>query len=100
MAYAATKECAHELIERMVPEQLEVVIPLLAVIVDPASPNRSAVPWEDEEISAEENEAVARAKTESGPGTSMEELMAELEITQDDLARVGQNVMQEQSNAV
>ena len=99
MVYAATRECAHELIERMVPEQLEVVIPLLAVIVDPVSPSLAAVPWEDEEISAEEDGAVARAKAESGPGTSMEDLMAELGITQDDLDRVRQKVMQEQSSA-
>ena len=83
MADAATKERAHELIERMAPEKLEAVVPLLALIADPqrspaAAPWPAAPAWEDEEISDEENEAVAKAKAETGPGTSMEELMAEL----------------------
>ena len=84
MVYAATKESAHALIERMEPGQLEIVIPLLAVIVDPLS-SRPRIAWEDEEIGDEENEAVARARMETGPGTSLAELMVEMGISQDEL---------------
>ncbi len=71
----------------MEPGQLEIVLPLLAVIVDPLSYQSQSM-WEDEEISDEENAAVARAKMEVGPGTSLADLMIELGLPADELTRL------------
>jgi hypothetical protein len=98
MANAATKERAHELIERMPPEKVPAAVAELEKLAVPVRRSLADVPFEDEEISDEENQAVAMAKAETGPGTSMVELMAELGIAQEDLDRVGQRELQEQSS--
>jgi hypothetical protein len=90
MAYAATKERAHELIDRMVPEQVPFAVDALEKMIDPVAYSLANAPFEDEEISEEEEEAVARAKAETGPGTSMEDLMVELGFSAEDIERVGQ----------
>jgi hypothetical protein len=88
MAYAATKEHAHELIDRIDPERVPVVVELLEKMLDPVSLALANAPFEDEEISEREELAVARAKAETGPGTSMEDLLAEYGLTVDELAKM------------
>ena len=72
--------------------------PALRLVVKPLRASLANAPWEDEEISDEENEAVAKAKAENNPGTSMADFMAELGITQEDLDHVGEKDLQEQSS--
>jgi hypothetical protein len=97
MAYAATKERAHELIDRLEPEEVPALVELLEKIADPVRRSLVDAPFEDEKISDEENEAAARARAEPGPGTSMEEFLAEMGLTQEDLDGVGQRSLQEQN---
>ena len=87
MAYAATKEQAHELIERIDPAQVQVVVELMERLLDPLEHALKNAPFEDEEISEEERLAVERAKAENGPKTSMEDFLAELGWTYDDLKK-------------
>ncbi len=77
MAYAPTKEVAHELIERMAPAQVPVAVELLVKMVDPVTLALANAPFEDEAISADEELDAAAARAETGPTTSMEDLLAE-----------------------
>jgi antitoxin (DNA-binding transcriptional repressor) of toxin-antitoxin stability system len=70
----------------------------LELATQPLSPSVANVPLEDEEVSIEENEAAAKAKAETGPGTSMEDLLIEMGLTQADLDRVGHGALREQSS--
>ena len=72
-----TRQHAHELIDRLPEAQLSTVVGLLEAIVEPA--------LEDEEISEEEAQTVARSKEwfKHNPGTPFEEVVAELGLTMD-----------------
>jgi hypothetical protein len=72
-----TRQHAHELIDQVPEAQLSTVVGLLETIVDPA--------LEDEDISEEEAQAVARSKEwfKHNPGTPFEEVVAELGLTMD-----------------
>jgi hypothetical protein len=86
---ANPKQLAHELIERMTPGQVSAVVGLLEVMLDPAQPALVRIPLEDEEISEEEERAVAASKAwlaeHPGEGTSHEELMAEFGLSPESL---------------
>ena len=96
MAQAATKEAAHDLIERIPAERLPETVEFLVRIAAPARRSLEEIPWEDEEISDEENEAAARAKANTGPTISMAEMLADLGFTQDDLDGVAQPSLEPQ----
>jgi hypothetical protein len=70
---------AHELIDRMPEAQVSALVGLLETIVDPAS--------EDEEISEEEERAVARSKEwfRHNQGTPFEQVVAELGFTMEQI---------------
>src|ERR1700691_2807204 len=72
-----TRQHAHELIDRMPETQLSALVGLLETIVTP--------PFEDEEISDEEERAVARSKEwfRNSPGIPFEQVVAELGFTMD-----------------
>jgi hypothetical protein len=88
MADTATKEHAHELIERLDPERVPVVVDWLEKMLDPVSLAQANAPLEDEQISAEEELAVARVKAETSPGSSMEDVLAEFGLTLEELRRM------------
>jgi len=85
MADAATKEHAHELIDRIDPAQVAQAVAFLEKLLDPLEFALANAPFEDEEIGEDEKRAVARAKAETGPGTSMEDLLAEFGLTVEEL---------------
>lgn len=91
MAYAATKEAAHEMIERLEPEKVPVAVETLQRLLDPLPYSLANAPFEDEQISAEEEEAVARAKAETRPPSeeSHREFLAEFGLTPEDWERMG-----------
>ena len=64
MATAATnpKQQAHELIERISTAQASAVVALITSMLDPVDRAIANAPFEDEEISEEENRAVAASK--------------------------------------
>lgn len=72
-----TRQHAHELIDRMPETQLSALVGLLETIVTP--------PLEDEEISDEEEQAVARSKEwfRNNPGIPFEQVVAELGFSMD-----------------
>jgi hypothetical protein len=71
------RQHAHELIDRMPETQLSALVGLLETIVDP--------PLEDEEISEEEEAAVARSKEwfKQNDGIPFEQVVADLGFTMD-----------------
>jgi hypothetical protein len=94
LASIDTKQHAHELIDRMAPSQVYAIVGLLETMLDPVSRAIANAPFEDEEISDEENRAVAASKAwmaeHPGQGTPFEELLAEFGVTTEEL-RHGQN---------
>ena len=93
MATAATnpKQQAHELIERISTAQASAVVTLITSMLDPVDRAIANAPFEDEEISDEENRAVAASKAwlaeHPGEGIPHEELLAEFGISPEDLHR-------------
>jgi hypothetical protein len=90
MAHAATKEHAHAPIDRMAQVQVPVVVEILEKMLEPASLALANALIEDEATSEEEEQAVRRAKAETGPTTSMEDVLAELGLTAEDPHRAEQ----------
>jgi hypothetical protein len=74
------RQHAHELIDRVPDAQLSTVVGLLENMVDPA--------LEDEEISDDEAQTVARSKEwfKHNPGTPIEEVAAELGFTMEQVS--------------
>ena len=93
MATAASnpKQEAHELIERISVAQASAVVTLITSMLDPVDRAIANAPFEDEEISDEENRAVAASKAwlaeHPGEGIPHEELLAEFGIKPEDLHR-------------
>lgn len=93
MATAATnpKQEAHELIERISVAQASAVVTLITSMLDPVDRAIANAPFEDEEISDEENRAVAASKAwlaeHPSEGIPHEELLAEFGIKPEDLHR-------------
>lgn len=84
------KEHAHELIERLPPTQLSAVVGLLEAMLDPVSRAIAEAPIDDEPVTEEERQALARSeawfKERGGKGIPMEEVLAEFGLTVEDLA--------------
>jgi hypothetical protein len=101
MAQTATKEHAHELIERMAPAQVPVAVEILEKMLDPVSLALANAPFEDELISEEEELAAARARAEGyrGSVTSHEELLKEFGLTPEEFERMGQEPLDEEEIA-
>ena len=91
MAYAQTKQQAHELIERMAPGQIFAVVTVMESMLDPVSRAIANAPFEDEEISDEENRAVAASKAwlKDHEPIPMEEVLTEFGLTAEDFERMG-----------
>jgi hypothetical protein len=89
MAYAQTKQQAHELIERMAPGQVSAVVTLLEAMLDPVSRAIANAPIDDEPESAEERRAVAESKAwmaeHPGQGIPLEDLLAEFGVSTQEL---------------
>ncbi|HEV2645328.1 MAG TPA: hypothetical protein VGU46_03080 [Acidobacteriaceae bacterium] len=84
MTQAAQREQIHRLIDVVSPEQLTALSVLLEVMVDSSTRKFAAAPREDESIGAEEN---VQATAELGPMYSIEQVLADLDITHADLER-------------
>ena len=84
------KEHAHQLIDRLPPSQLVAVVNLLEAMLDPVARAIAQAPVDDEPVSEEERQALARSEAwfeaRGGKGIPMEELLTEFGLTMDDLA--------------
>ena len=85
------REHAHQLIDRLPETQLSALVGLLETIVEPVAALRNA-PLEDEEVSAEEEQAVAEACEwlKHNKPIPHEEVLAEFGLTMADFERMGQ----------
>ena len=94
MPHAATnpKQEAHELIERISVSQASAVVTLITSMLDPVDRAIANAPLEDEEISEEENRAVAASKAwlKDHEPIPNEEVLAEFGLTAEDFDRMGQ----------
>jgi hypothetical protein len=84
------KEHAHELIERLPPSQLTAVVGLLEAMLDPVSRAIAQAPVDDEPVTEEEREALARSEAwfeeRGGKGIPMEDVLADFGLTMEGLA--------------
>ena len=84
------KEHAYELIDRLPPSQLTAVVGLLEAMLDPVSRAIAQAPLDDEPVTEEEREALARSEAwfeeRGGKGIPMEEVLADFGLTMEDLA--------------
>jgi len=87
-----TRQHAHELIDRMPETQLSALVGLLETIVTP--------PFEDEEISDEEEQAVAESIEwlKHNKGIPHEEVLAEFGLTLDDFETMGRKPLPPEQN--
>ncbi len=90
------KQQAHELIDRMAPGQLSVVVGLMELILDPVARSVATIPWEDEEIDEEEERAIAASKAwlKDHDPIPNEEVLAEFGLTAEDFERMGQTPLE------
>ena len=93
MAQAATnpKQQAHELINRLSTGQASAAVIFINAMLDPVDRAIANAPFEDEEISDEENRAVAASKEwlKDHEPIPMEEVLAEFGLTAEDFERMG-----------
>jgi hypothetical protein len=93
MALDATQERqqAHAYLDRLPPAQLTAVRGLLETMLDPVSRAIANAPIEDEEISEEEERAVAGARDwlKHNPPIPHEEVLAGFGLTMEDFERMG-----------
>jgi hypothetical protein len=83
-----SKQHAHELIDLIPPDQMIAALRFLEfLLIEPAMRKPAAVPEEDEEISLEEEQAVARSKEwfKHNEGIPFEQIVAELGFTMDQI---------------
>ena len=90
------KQQAHELIDRMAPNQVCAVVGLLKTMLDPVSLAIANAPYEDEEISEEEILAVAASRDwlKHNKGIPNEEVLAEYGLTAEDFERMGRTPLE------
>jgi hypothetical protein len=88
---ADTKEHAHELIDRMAPGQVAIVVGLLEIILDPLARTLANAPFDDEPVSEDEAREIAasRASLARGEGIPHEEVLAEFGLSTEDFVRMG-----------
>jgi hypothetical protein len=94
-----TRQHAHELIDRMPETQLSALVGLLETMIDPVAAALRNAPFEDEEISEEEERAVAESIEwlKHNKAIPHEQVLAEFGLTLDDFERMG-NVPSSQHN--
>lgn len=94
MAHDSTndKRQAHELIERLTPDQVSAVVGLLEAILDPVSRKLAAAPLDDEPETEEERQAVEESKQwlrdHGGRGIPLEEVLQDFGLTMEDFLRM------------
>jgi hypothetical protein len=89
MNAVSDKHHAHELIERLPASQLDAAVRFLEfILLDPVSRSIATAPVDDEPLTTEEEQALARAdewlKQRGGRGIPHEEVLAEFGLTMKD----------------
>jgi hypothetical protein len=86
---SSQKRQAHELIERLEPEQLSALVRILQQIIDaPLATAFAHAATDDEPVSQQQREAIGRSEAwfreRGGKGIPMEEVLAEFGLTPED----------------
>ncbi len=83
MSTTETKEQAHELIERLAPNQVAAIVGLLKAMLDPVSRAIANAPVDDEPLTTEEQKALAEAEEwlKHNKPIPHEQVLAELGLT-------------------
>ena len=78
---------ARQLLDHLAPDQVAAVVHLMEVTLDPVSRALANAPPEDEEISAEEEQAVAEACEwlKTNPGIPFEQVVAQLGLSMEEV---------------
>ncbi|MGA7410007.1 MAG: hypothetical protein WBW33_05940 [Bryobacteraceae bacterium] len=94
------REHAQQLLNQLAPEQVAAVVHLMEVMLDPISRKLALAPLEDEEISEEEEQAVAEAREWSKHNKPIphEDVLAEFGLTITDFERMGQTPLPEETS--
>jgi hypothetical protein len=94
------REHAHQLIDRLPETQLSGLVRFLETIVDPMAAALANAPLEDEEISEEEERAVAEAHEwlKLNKPIPMEEVLAEFGLSMEDFERMGRTPLPPDTN--
>jgi hypothetical protein len=97
---AQERQKAHAYLDRLPAEQLSAVRSLLETMLDPVSRALANAPIEDEEISAEEERAVAEAREwlQHNQPIPHEEVLAEFGLTVEDFERMGRTPLPPEDN--
>lgn len=92
------RQQAHAYLDRLAPEQLSAVRGLLETMLDPVSRALANAPIEDEEVSADEEDAVAGAREwlKHNKPIPHEEVLAEFGLTTEDFDRLGRTPLPSQ----
>jgi hypothetical protein len=100
MAATNPKQEAHELIDRLSTGQVIAAVGLFKAMLDPVDRAIANAPFEDEEISDEENRAVAASKAwlKDHEPIPNEEVLAEFGLTAEDFERMGQTPLEPESH--
>ncbi len=82
-----TRQHVHSLVDQLPAAQLSALAGLLESMVDPLSAALANAPLDDEEITDEEAESIRQSREwfKDNPGTSFEDLMAELGFSLEDI---------------
>ena len=98
MASIATnpRRQAHELIDRMAPNQVSAVVGLLETMLDPVSFAIANAPYDDEPVSEAEAREIAtdREWLKHNKGIPNEEVLAEYGLTTEDFERMGRTPLE------
>ena len=83
----ADKEHAQQLLNHLAPDQIAAVVHVMEVMLDPLSRQQANAPVDDEEISEEEEQAVARSKEwfKHNEGIPFEQVVADLGFTMEQI---------------
>jgi len=94
------RQIAHELVDRLPEVQIAGPVRFLETIVDPAAAALANAPAEDEEISDEEERAVAEAREwrKHNQPIPHEEVLADLGLTMADFERMGRTRLPPDTN--
>jgi hypothetical protein len=91
MPHANEKLQAHDLIERLAPNQISALVHLLEVMINPLTRSLANAPLDDEPVTEREAAeiAAARASLDRGEGVPHEKVLAEFGLSPEDFARMG-----------
>jgi hypothetical protein len=91
MAPANEKQQAHQLVEQLDAGQLDAVVRLLQVMLDPLARTLANAPFDDEAVSEEEARQVAASRDSlaRGEGIPHEEMLADFGLSNEDFEHMG-----------